>query len=131
MNYVTIESMVGESFSQVEALDKKELVFRRTDGTYVRFHHYQDCCESVYIEDICGDLSDLVGSPILVAEQCTQEDTDQKWDVGGWTFYRFATVKGTVTVRWYGTSNGYYSISVSVEDTSVKVTCPNFSSITK
>ena len=91
----------------------------------MRFQHHQDCCEHVYIEDICGDLNDLVGSPLLEAEEVSDYDAGplvEYEESHTWTFYKFATRKGFVTVRWYGSSNGYYSESVSVEvvDTTVK-----------
>jgi hypothetical protein len=57
-----------------------------------------------------GDLGDLVGAPLTQAEFVEAI-------YGGhetWTFYRFATRKGSVTIRFYGTSNGYYSESVNV-----------------
>lgn len=79
--------------------------------------HWQDCCESVTIEDIVGDLEDLVGEPILLAEEATSDEnpdgvTKEYQDSFTWTFYKFATRKGYVDIRWYGESNGCYSESV-------------------
>jgi hypothetical protein len=88
------------------------MTFERDDGKIFKFHHLQDCCEDVHIEDICGELTDLVGSPLTTAEETGTEKGSQSYDSVTWTFYRFATEKGWVTVRWCGSSNGYYSESV-------------------
>lgn len=115
--YVNIKDMVGLTFDSVEE-NGDELIFSNKDHVF-RFYHEQNCCESVRIEDICGDLSDLVGSPLLMAEEVdgeTPADFNQGYyDSCTWTFYKFATIKGYVDVRWFGTSNGYYSESVDLE----------------
>ena len=95
-----------------------EIIFTVDDGTKYAMYHEQDCCEYVYIEDICGDLQDLVNTPILEAREDTNcGDTAPESDLYSysytWTFYNFRTIKGSVTIRWYGSSNGYYSESVS------------------
>lgn len=96
-----------------------EIVFRSVDGRLFSQRHDQDCCEAVYIEDVTGDLQDLVGSPITMADESFSSDlpppearfTDES---STWSFYRIATAKGYVTIRWYGTSNGYYSETASL-----------------
>lgn len=80
-------------------------------GKTYTFQHHQDCCESVGISDINGDLQDLVGSPIITAE--SNMNTDPNYIE--WTFYHFATIKGSVAICWRGDGNSYYSIEVSYE----------------
>ena len=48
--------------------DAGEIRFITSDGETYILYHEQDCCESVYIESIVGDTSDLVGTPILLVE---------------------------------------------------------------
>lgn len=110
-------NLVGKVFCNVFVRDLRgqdELVFEELgSGTLFIFGHDQDCCETVFIEDINGYLFDLVGSPILLAEEVVS-DCEDCGESGTWTFYKFATRKGYVTVRWLGESNGFYSESVDL-----------------
>ena len=108
--------MVGKVFTSVRN-ENTELVFENATERFV-FFHQQDCCEHVSIEDVCGELQDLVGEPLLMAEEVegqTPVDFDEAdHESVTWTFYKFATRKGYVDVRWLGESNGYYSEGVSL-----------------
>lgn len=115
-----VSHLVGKHLTGVEKRNDDEIVFTTADGEEYRLMHFSDCCESVTIEDVCGDLSDLVGHPILTAEEVVHQQKNPEGvkvpeyqDSFTWTFYKFATNKGSVTIRWYGESNGYYSESVS------------------
>lgn len=83
-----------------------------TDKGSISFFHYQDCCESVSVEDVTGDVEDLIGSRIAEF----REDTNHEASGYGetlWTFYNIITDIGDFQIRWCGTSNGYYSVGVS------------------
>lgn len=116
---MTIADMIGKTAASITPAEKgsDELLFVMTDGTQFKFYHYQDCCECVLIDDVCGDLSDLIGAPLLTAEEVSDVSPPDTSEFAGsytWTFYKFATIKGSVTVRWFGESNGYYSESVDL-----------------
>jgi len=120
MEYLDVTAMLGLTMVSVERgeYDSNDaLIFTTTDGQVFKLYHSQDCCENVSIEDIAGDLSDLVGAPLLQSEEVSSEPPPRDPeayvpDSETWTFYKFGTAKGYVTVRWYGESNGYYSESV-------------------
>lgn len=112
------EDLIGKTLQGVENTGD-EIIFTLESGEKCKLYHSQDCCESVRVEDVVGELSDLVNSPILMAEEISQTTNPEgvetpEWheDSFTWTFYKLATIKGYVTIRFYGSSNGYYSESV-------------------
>lgn len=109
--------LLGRALVWVEVSAARDRVdFTTDDGQRWRLYHSQDCCESVWVEDVIGDLGDLLGSPLLIAEERVSRDPqvgqDHDSDSFTWTFYELATIRGSVTFRWYGESNGYYSEDV-------------------
>ena len=115
-----VEALIGKILASIEiSEDKRRIVWSCSDGSKYLMYHDQDCCESVTLEDVCGDLNNLLGTPILVAAESTNHNNprDIEDESHTWTFYKFATIKGYVDLRWYGESNGFYSESVDFQPT--------------
>lgn len=110
-----ISSLLGKTLKSILVDEKESITFVTTDDVTYIMHHEQSCCEHVEINDIYGDIQDLVGSPITLAKESSNSIDNTEEDYGEhvtWTFYKLATNKGYVDIRWYGSSNGYYSESV-------------------
>ena len=118
-NYVEFETLKGKTLKSIEGAEEQSerIEFKTTDGEIYCLLHVQDCCESVSVEDICGDVEDLIGTPITMAEEVSNYDDPPTSKYGNnynpesytWTFYKIGTKKGDITIRWYGDSNGCYS----------------------
>lgn len=120
--------LLGQTIIKIENIDNKMLIFYINDDRQYLLSHDNECCESVSIEDITGNLDDLIDSPILLAieEVITPNEgicPELNGEHGGvdqeeerWTFYKLATIKGYVDIRWYGCSNGYYSVGVNLKE---------------
>ena len=113
--YADFSSLVGETIDKIDVIEgaeNDEIHFHCGEKHFV-LQHFQDCCESVTIESIAGDTNDLIGSPVVMAEESSSPESADGDDSHTWTFYKLATAKGYVDVRWHGSSNGYYSEAVS------------------
>ena len=118
---IDVTAMLGLTLREISGATRnsEEIVFVTTDGQRFRLYHRRDCCEGVSLEDITGNINDLLGSPLTKAELVESRENPtgvavpEYQDSFTWSFYHFATVKGYVTLRWYGESNGYYSETVA------------------
>lgn len=108
----TVANLLGKTLINIEVDDDStNIVFTTSDGKRWIMYHEQDCCESVFIDDVIGEWDALLGTPLLMAEE-ESSPGEVEDGTATWTFYKFGTVKGYVTLKWWGESNGYYSESV-------------------
>lgn len=113
-------SMQGKVPVDIQQHESSSILFIMSDGDSYLMYHQENCCESVLIEDVCGDFQDLLGFPLLVSEEAHRNESPEGFpklsdeESYTWTFYKLAGLGGSVTIRWLGTSNGYYSERVSL-----------------
>lgn len=133
------KDLEGETICSVEQLRSRPyvqesdmpdiIIFKTVSGRTFKMYHCQECCEEVdLIEVVGGDLNDLIGKKILLAEASTSSagtknrfETNMYGDKGSvesptWTFYKIRTSKDDIVLRWFGESNGFYSESVDFEE---------------
>lgn len=114
MSADSFSSLVGQELLSVQGLHRgsEKVEFITQSGRKFVMRHQQDCCEHVSIEDVCGDVEDLIGHTIVNAVETSSTAASRFDESATWTFYTIQSVRGAVTIRWLGTSNGYYSESV-------------------
>ena len=115
-NFCDINSLIGKTLTTIEKTKDEEsiyeLIFTCLDGKKYIMWHDQDCCESVELHEVIGDLDVLLNTPIIMAEEISNSN-ETKYGSETWTFIKLATINGYVTLRWWGRSNGYYSEHVN------------------
>lgn len=100
----TIESVLGAEAGS------EDVTFFFTDGTAVSTYHSRDCCESVLIDRVEGDVQELIGKVIASAseDEAGTQDRDDVGDSSTWTEQTLEADGVKVMIVWLGTSNGYY-----------------------
>lgn len=117
---LAFESLLGKTIKKAWQ-ENDQVIHILTDTGYFKLEHEQECCEEVYISDVCGELEALAGGLVVLAEEASNEveemeEGDEQCipEYCMWTFYKLETSKGGVTIRWNGCSNGYYSVGVDL-----------------
>lgn len=121
MDIENFDFIIGKTIKSFNLNDNKtELIFiSEDDKIYKMFYHNMGNSECV-LEDIVGDLNDLVGMPILKAYKTIENGKSKinkffnDWEL--WTFYNFSTIKGTITLKWVDIDDYYYSVEVQFEE---------------
>jgi hypothetical protein len=124
MKVNTYTEFSGKTIQEIRGCKKHsdEVTIKFTDGSCLKFYHKQDCCETVLLEDFDATPEDLVNAKIISIEERISNSNeneikplntlDQSYT---WSFYVIKTSKFTMTMRWYGESNGWYSETVDID----------------
>lgn len=104
----SISEMAGKTLTKIDVIDNEIIKFIGADGSEFIMLHVQDVALS-YVDDIIGDMNDLIGSPIAIAHKSSGRSgvTENEFLINDeylWTLFHLATDEGWVTFRWFATS---------------------------
>ena len=115
-NRKVLDNMVGRVVKYVD-IDHDQMKITCEDNSVFTFYHEQDCCECVYIADTEGEPMSLKGWKLLLVDmEATKESSWDRDESKTTTVVKFVTDENTVSVKWIGESNGYYSESVDLRE---------------
>ena len=109
INIIVLE---GHTVASVEHAND-EVSFVLTDGREFKLYHLQDCCEYVSVESGAEDLPKLVGKTIVKVLEIIEHPENTSDSATRTTFEFVLKDAKPIKLVWLGTSNGYYSESVS------------------
>lgn len=113
-----MKRLIGQTILKIEGLSvgSEEVMFFCKSGDAFKMYHEQGCFESVRVEDVCGNPEHLIGLEILESEELSNQKDPENYKKSDesytFTFYRIATNRGAVVIRWLGESNGWYGEEV-------------------
>jgi hypothetical protein len=110
-----LKKAIGHRLTAVEKHEGADtmLVLRFDNGEAV-FSHFSECCEEVALIDGYEDVASCLEQVLRSAEESTKDDPDT-YGEKLWTFYNLRFDDASVSLRFMGESNGYYSVDVDVE----------------
>jgi hypothetical protein len=115
----SVEELVGKKIVDLAENHEGDLTFTMSDGSIYEMGYVPDCCATCVVESGLDDLKAMIGQKLVaVTEDSSKEtpaDVKQEYtpESQTWTFYTFRSNKATAQLRWFGSSNGYYSESVT------------------
>lgn len=116
---LTLKPLLGKTLATCK-VGNNSVLFTTECGRQFEMTHIQDCCESVTVDGVIGDIDNIIGSPIISALEEISNNKPEDYEAGEyssegsetWTKFTIKTEKGSAQIMWFGTSNGYYSESV-------------------
>ena len=113
-----MENVLGATILSIngceEGSDKVEIVTDR-GSLFMGASKYQtEEYTTMEVADVVGDIADVIGRVVRIAEERTDEDCPSGYEHSGgetWTFYEIRTDGGDITIRWCCGNDWYTTIT--------------------